>query len=587
MLQLKNISKSYGTRVLFDDVNINFSPKNRVGLVGRNGTGKSTLFKIILGSETSDTGSVAIPKGYRLGSLNQHIKFTKESVLDEVMKVLPKELEFETYRAEKILFGLGFDDEMTMKDPRDFSGGYQVRIELAKTLVQEPNLLLLDEPTNYLDIVSLRWLERFLINFDGEVILITHDRSFMDAVCTHVMGIHRGKVRKLKGDTHNFYFQIAQDEEIYEKTRLNQDKKKKEIQQFIDKFKAKASKARQAQSKEKLIEKMESMDKLEEIPEFGFSFKYQDCPSKVLAEFNNLEFGYDENLLFSNISLHLAKGDRVGIIGKNGKGKSTILNLMNHYLKSESSEIKYHAVAKVGHFGQTNIERLHLKNSIEQEVFATNEKLSRTEVRSICGSMMFPGDDALKKISVLSGGEKSRVMLGKILATPVNILYLDEPTNHLDMESVETLTNEIEDFEGAAVFVTHNEFMLRKLATKLIIFHKGVAEVFDGNYDEFLEKVGWEEEIDLSKKVKEKPVAPKTPAKNNSNFNKQKIEMSIEEKENKIVELEAMIEKFQKMIDTKASKGEDFSELTITLSKLSDKVEEEFEALANLSEQLN
>ena len=590
MLQLKNISKSFGARVLFEDININFSPKKRVGLVGRNGTGKSTLFKVILGTETPDSGSVAIPKGYRLGSLSQHIKFTEDSVIKEVMKVLPKDMEFETYRAQKILFGLGFDDEMTEQSPHDFSGGYQVRIELAKTLVQEPNLLLLDEPTNYLDIVSLRWLERFLITFPGEILLITHDRSFMDAVCTDVMGIHRGKVKKLKGNTENFYTKIKEEEEIYEKARVNQEKKKKELQQFIDRFKAKATKARQAQSKEKLIEKMESFDELEEIPEFGFSFKYKDCPSKTIAEFRDLEFGYDENLLFKNLSFHINRGDRIGIIGKNGKGKSTLLNVMNKFLSIPEEKIRYHNAAIVGHFGQTNIERLHVKNTIEQEVFSSNEKLSKTEVRSICGSMMFPGDDALKNISVLSGGEKSRVMLGKILATPVNLLYLDEPTNHLDMESVETLTREVKKFEGGVAFVTHNEFMLRELANKLIIFHDGEAQVFLGSYDDFLEKIGWgDTEIPVekvSKKTHQEIRNEQKKVEEKSSVNRQKIEALIEIKEEKIIEIEEMISKFQSLMDKKAQSGEDISELSVTLAKLSEKLEAEFEELAELGDKL-
>jgi ATP-binding cassette subfamily F protein 3 len=497
MIQLNNISKHFGVQVLFDDLDLMIGRGERIGFVGRNGSGKSTLFKIILGEISQDAGEVKIPKGYRVGALDQHIHFTKTTVLEECCQVLTEDEQYDWWKAERILFGLGFTEEDLQKDPASFSGGYQVRINLTKALVQNPNLLLLDEPTNYLDIVSLRWLRGFLKAFKGEVLLITHDRDFMDSVATHTIGLTRKKLKKYKGNTAKFYEQIAISDEMYEQTRVSQEKKKKELQGFVDRFGAKASKATQAQSRAKQIEKMGTMAKLGSENTLGFKFHYKDCPGKVILETESLSFSYsgnEEDDLFSNLSMNIGKNDRVGIIGKNGKGKSTLLNVLAGELQKRTGKITTHPSISMGHFGQTNIERLSLSNTIQNEITSSNPDLSFAQVRKICGTIMFEGDLANKSISVLSGGEKSRVMLGKILAHKSNILLLDEPTNHLDMESIESLTTEIADFEGAVIVVTHSELMLRAIATKLIIFHKGIAEFFDGTYDEFLEKIGWETE---------------------------------------------------------------------------------------------
>ena len=386
MIQLQEISKSFGQRVLFEDVNLVVGPKERIGLVGRNGMGKSTLFRIILGEQSPDSGNVGIPKGYRLGALEQHLDFTGATILEEVIQALPKEFIYDHWRGEKILFGLGFSQEDLERAPSEFSGGYQIRVKLAKVLVSAPNLLLLDEPTNYLDIVSLRWLAQFLKDFDGEVLMITHDRSFMDLVCTHTVGIHRKKVKKIKGITSKYYEQVKVDEEIYELTRQNQEKKKQDLENYIKKFGAKASKARQANSKKKIIEKMDEIEVLDEIPDLNFSFHYKDIPSKFPLEAKDLTFGYEKDEpLFKNLSFSLGKGNCIGIIGKNGKGKSTLLNVLAGELSPwEGSVWKAPGVLQ-GHFGQTNIERLHEGNTISNEVASANEDLSFTEVRSICG----------------------------------------------------------------------------------------------------------------------------------------------------------------------------------------------------------
>ncbi|WP_419769955.1 MAG: ABC-F family ATP-binding cassette domain-containing protein [Candidatus Marinarcus sp.] len=573
MIELTNISKSFATNELFSNLNFRMNSGNRIGLVGRNGSGKSTLFKLILGEEQADSGDIAIPKGYRIGALKQHLVFTEKTLIDETALALAEDDKFSIYKAEKILFGLGFVEEDLEKDPWSFSGGYQIRINLAKLLLTEPNLLLLDEPTNYLDILSLRWLKEFLKSFDGEVILITHDRDFMDAITTHTMGIIRRTLNVIPGNTHKFYEQLKSDEEHYEKQKISQDKKVKELEEFIARNKARASTAALAQSKVKQLEKMDILDDLGFDSTLKFDFKYKDTPAKFLLDVKDVSFGYTEdNILFKNISFALQSGETIGIIGKNGKGKSTLLNVIAGELKKLSGEIEYHGSVTFGHFGQTNISHLNPDNIIMDEVYLANNKLSEATVRQICGSMMFSGDNAKKKISLLSGGEKSRVMLGKILAKEVNLLFLDEPTNHLDMDSIAALTQAIKNFAGSCIVVTHSEELLRSVCDRLIVFAKGEATVFDGTYDEFLEKIGWEEE-EGEVKVKSKPKFNKKEHKKmrtallqERNQLTSPMKKEIEAYEEQIIKIEDLIEREQHEL-TEATNKADNSKI-IELSKV-------------------
>lgn len=505
MIQANLLTKGFGTQILFEDISFNMTRGERVGLVGRNGSGKTTLFKIILGEEHPDGGEIIYPKNYTIGTLKQHLIFTEKTIIAECSLALKGEEEFDTYKVEKMLHGLGFKTEDFERPPSDFSGGYQIRLNLAKVLLGNPACLLLDEPTNYLDIVSLRWLTRFLRNFAGEVIIITHDRGFMDSVTTHTMGIWRQKLVKIKGDSTKYHEQILLEEEVYEKTRVNTEKKRKELEEFVARFKAKASKAAQAQSRMKLLDKLPELEALAMMATLDFEFNYRECPGKVLAEIKELSFGYNENLLMDDLSFTILRNDKIAIIGKNGKGKSTLLNLIAKELNPVSGSISGNVNLLMGHFGQTNIQRLSLENSIEEEISSADPSLGRERVRSICGVMMFSGDLAKKKIKVLSGGERARVLLGKLLAKPTNLLLLDEPTNHLDQDSVDALSQELQNYPGAVIIVTHSEGMLREVATKLVVFHHDRVEYFPQNYDDFLKKIGWEEEEQVKiEKPKEK-----------------------------------------------------------------------------------
>lgn len=495
MIQVDGLSIAFHGEPLFEDATFSLQERERCGFVGRNGSGKSTLFKLLTGKEVSDAGTLTIRKNYTIGTLDQHIHFTMPTVLEEAALGLREEEKDCLYKAETILFGLGFKDEDMDASPHGFSGGYQLRLHLAKLLIAEPNCLLLDEPTNYLDIVSIRWMTRFLKQWKGELILISHDREFMDSVTTHTMGIHRHKIRKVKGDTIAFYEQIVQEEEVHEKTRQNLEKKRAHLQSFVDRFGAKASKAGQAKSKEKMMHRIPTLEKLKALYHLDFEFNESPFHAKKVLEATNIDFSYSkvaEKPLIHDLSLLIEKGERIAIIGKNGYGKSTILRLLAGELDPLQGTVKCSENVNIGYFGQTNINRLHPKHTVEEEISIANPLLNRTQVKGICGLMMFSGDKASKTTNVLSGGEKSRVLLGKILATPCNLLLLDEPTHHLDIESVEALIDALEDFQGAVILVTHSELFLRRLALdKIIICHKDTQELFLGTYDEFLEKKGW------------------------------------------------------------------------------------------------
>jgi ATP-binding cassette subfamily F protein 3 len=603
MIQLTNIEKTYGTQELFTNVNLRMNSGQRIGLVGRNGSGKSTLFKLILGEEFYDDGELSIPKNYKIGSLKQHLEFHEKTLVDEVSLSLADDDKFSVYKVEKILFGLGFVQDELDKSPLSFSGGFQIRINLAKLLITEPNLLLLDEPTNYLDILSLRWLKVFLKSFDGEVILITHDRDFMDAVTTHTMGLNRKSLSIIAGNTHKFYDQLKSEDELYDKQKLSQDKKVKELEEFIAKNKARASTAAQAQSKVKLLDKMDRMDDLGFDSTLKFNFNFKDTPAKVLLDIKNLTFGYSsDNILFKDVSFTLNKGQVIGIIGKNGKGKSTLLNTIAQELKQISGSVEYHGSAEAGHFGQTNIAHLNPKNNVMDEIYLGNSKLAESTVRNICGSMMFTGDSAKKSISLLSGGEKSRVMLGQIIAREVNVLFLDEPTNHLDMDSIDALTIAIQNFAGSAIIVTHSEELLRRVCDRLIVFANDKAEYFDGNYDEFLEKIGWEEEIDTTLARKEDKKVVETPNMNKKENKKQRsflvqerskltapLKKEVEKSENSIIKNEELVEKLQKELTVASNQGDNSKviELSRDVTNSEKEIEESFERLEISQEKLD
>lgn len=593
MIQVEHLSLSYSGNPVLEDISFTLNPKERCGLVGRNGSGKTTLLRLLIGQETADSGTISFSQGYRLGYLDQHIRFTMPTVLEEAcLGLAPEEREESAYKAEAILFGLGFKEEDMEVPPEKMSGGYHLRLHLAKVLLSEPDCLLLDEPTNYLDILSIRFLARFLKGWKRELILISHDREFMDEVTTHTMGVHRKKLRKVKGGTTEFYEQILQQEEIHERTRVNQEKKREHLQSFIDRFGAKASKAVQAQSRQKMIRRIPVLEELKSLYNLDFHFQERPFHGRKMVEAKEIGFSYKPDVpMIHDLSLEIEKGERIAIIGKNGIGKSTLLRMIAGDLNPLQGEVRRSEQASIGYFGQTNIQRLDDAATIEEEIAKSNPALNWTEVKGICGMMMFGGDSSKKKISVLSGGEKSRVLLGKILAKPCNLLLLDEPTHHLDMESVEALIDALEEFEGAVVIVTHSELILKRLVlNRIIVCHAGKQLPFLGGYEEFLDKIGWEEE---SEKPKRKGEGADDRKKKHEELMAARakirpLENEVRRLEKKIADLESLQVKESEQLALAAEKGDQDSiqKLSKSCALREKEIESHYESFMKIEKEL-
>jgi ATP-binding cassette subfamily F protein 3 len=603
MIAVDNLSKSFGSQLLFDGISFKINRKERVGLVGRNGHGKTTLFRIIAGLESADSGTVSVPRNYRIGYVEQEPLFSAETVLQEAASGLPPAERDKLWKVEKTLFGLGFDPKDLERPPAELSGGYQVRLNLAKVLLADHDLLLLDEPNNYLDITSIRWLGRFLRSWPGEFVLITHDRSFMDSVITHVIGIHRKKTRKIAGDTGKYYAQIAQDEETYEKTRLNDERKRKEIELFISKFRAKAQLVGLVQSRIKTLAKMEKREKLEKIAALDFSLSCKPFHGKYMLSTSDLSFSYEPGRpLIRDFTISIAAGDRVCVVGRNGRGKTTLLKLFAGVLRPQQGDVTRPLNVSTGYFEQSYIAGLDESNTVLEEITKADPEADPRRARAICGGMMFTQDEALKKIAVLSGGEKSRVVLGKIISSPVNLLLLDEPSNHLDMESNDALLAAIDNFDGAVVMVTHNEMFLHALAERLIVFEADGISVYEGGYQRFLERVGWKEEGEIERE--KKPAAAKGGDRDKAGTKQTRRRRSIvlserarllKPLEKRVIGTEAAIETKERELEVlnsavveagRAKRAQEIIEISRTMHRLKEDIDALYKKLEAQSEEV-
>ncbi|MBN2069959.1 MAG: ATP-binding cassette domain-containing protein [Candidatus Krumholzibacteriota bacterium] len=600
MIIVDGISKSYGTQELFRETGFKLNTRERLGLVGRNGEGKTTLFRLISGEEEADSGTITIPKGYTIGYVHQETEFTESSVLREGCRGLSEREKDHFWKVEKVLAGLGFSEEDMKKEPGELSGGFQVRLNLAKVLVRDVDLLLLDEPNNYLDITSIRWLTRFLGSWHGELILITHDRSFMDNVVTHTMGIYRKTLRKIKGNTEKLYSQFAMEEEVYEKTRINDEKKRKKTEEFIRRFRAKARLANMVQSRIKTLAKQEKLEKLEKARDLDFSFMSRLFNGKPVLNVDRISFGFDPaKPLFSDLSFSVGPYDRICVIGQNGKGKSTMLRTLAGDLQVDSGEINFNPTVEYTFYEQANTSSLDDQRTVLDEIMISNPETGQQKARDISAMMMFEGDGALKKIRVLSGGEKSRVMLGKIIATPVNLLILDEPTNHLDMESCDALLEALIDFKGAVIMVTHNEMFLHGLAERLIVFQGSCAGLFEGSYERFLETRGWEEERvpplpEGEEKKQRTSESRKEIRQKRQEINREKnrilkpLERLFDELEKRIIEAEARMEDYHSEIASASREGEAeaIAAISRNIHRCRTEIDESFDRLESVSVEL-
>jgi ATP-binding cassette subfamily F protein 3 len=522
MFTLSEVSKSYGGRTLFEDVSLQINRDDRLGLVGPNGAGKSTLFKLILGQEPCDRGQITSQRGCTVGFLPQEsAPVGDETVLELATAISPEITELRRKikawddahpddldphdnlharfaelggwqldaKAKKILAGLAFRECDFDRPARELSGGWVMRAHLARLLVQEPDLLMLDEPTNHLDLETLLWFQEYLRGYPGGIVLISHDREFLNQLVTGIVEIRQGRVYKYTGNYDQFLAQKAAAQAQQLAAYNNQQREIARLQEFVDRFGAKASKASQAQAKLKQIERMEKIAAPESAgPVVGFSFPQPPRSGQRVLTLRGVHHAYGDNVVYRGVDFEVERGQRVVLVGPNGAGKSTLLKLAAGVLPLQRGERFLGHHVRVGYYAQYRTEMLDLHRTVFEEALDTPARVTEQFVRTLLGAFLFRGDDVFKKVSVLSGGEKSRLALVKILLDPPNLLLMDEPTTHLDMASIDALIGALQEFTGTLVFISHDVYFIRALANRTLHVNAGVLTNYPGDYQYYLDK---------------------------------------------------------------------------------------------------
>ena len=530
MITLNHVQKQFGSKILFKDCSLQIGVRDRAGLIGPNGSGKTTLFKMILGEESIDEGEILIAKEIKTGYLPQEvISFRGNTVLDEVlksaagitslqdkMKILEGELSSidepkkqerlakeygklqERYtllggygleaEAKRILQGLGFKESDFPRATDEMSGGWLMRIALAKILLQSPDLLLLDEPTNHLDLSSLIWLEEFLINYPGAMVIVSHDRVFLNHLIDRIEEIEAQKINLYYGDYDHYLEEKETRRQILEATYKTQQRKIEQTERFIERFRAKNTKSSQVQSRIKMLEKLERIELPIEKKEVRFQFPAPKRSGHKVIEIKGLHKSYGETVVYQGIDLTLHRGDKVALVGPNGAGKSTLLKIFAGVLDFEKGEVILGKDVTRTYFAQHQFDILRPENTVFDEILSIATDESQTELRTLLGTFLFTGDEIEKKVSVLSGGEKSRLILAKMLLKPANFLLLDEPTSHLDIPSRNVLEIALIQFQGTLCLITHDRHLINQIANKVIDIDHGIPQIYPGNYDYYLYK---------------------------------------------------------------------------------------------------
>ncbi len=531
MLAVNNLSINFGERYLFDDLSFTINPHDRIGLVGSNGAGKSTLLKIIAGINQPMEGSVNKARFVTVGylpqdavvesdlSLYNEVESAFEDILqieeelneayhrlgevdhttDEYTELLEiigelqhKQEDADAFRLkskiETVLMGLGFGVPDLERSVREFSGGWQMRIALAKLLLLEPSVLLLDEPTNHLDIESLQWLEEYLKNYNGAITLVSHDRAFLDALTKKTFALSLGKMEIYSGNYSFYEKEKVIRKELVVNAMKNQQQQLKQTKEFIERFRYKATKARQVQSRIKQMEKIDIIEVEDEEEEIHFHFPVAQQSGRVVMELKDVRKAYDKNVVYDGLNYTFERGDRIAIVGVNGAGKSTLSKVVAGVEPFQSGERKEGYNVIVSYFAQHQAEELDMNKEVLQTVDEVAVGEIRTRLRSILGSFLFRGDDVFKKVKVLSGGEKSRLALAKMLLAPANFLIMDEPTNHLDMRSKKVLQEALHEFDGTYLIVSHDRAFLDSIVNKVLeISTGGRVKTYIGNVSEYIE----------------------------------------------------------------------------------------------------
>ena len=492
MLTVAGLSKSFGGRELFDDVSLNIMSGDRIAITGPNGAGKSTLIKIILGQEEPDAGSVTLIRGTRIGYLPQESEPAGNETVMEV--AVPHEHEHDGQfiaKVKQILASLGFKQTDHDRPAKEMSGGWIMRAHLARLLADEPDLLMLDEPTNHLDLETLIWFQDYLKYYPGAILLISHDREFLNQLCTHIAELRNSRILRYTGNYDSYLEQRAAMEVTLIATAQAQQRKIDQLQTFADRFGAKASKASQAQSKRKQIERIkEEMVAVPDGPDatMGFRFPQPQRSGQRVITLEKIKFGYGEKLIYDGIDLEVERDQRIVLVGPNGAGKSTLLKLLAQVLTPQSGVHKLGHNAKFGYFAQHRAAMLNPKHTVFQEALDTPQRITEQAIRTVLGSFLFRGDDIYKPVSVLSGGEKSRLALVKLLLDPPNLLLMDEPTTHLDLASVDALIEALKQYQGTLVFISHDVHFIRALSTHVVRVEAGTLRHFGGGYQYYLDK---------------------------------------------------------------------------------------------------
>jgi ATP-binding cassette subfamily F protein 3 len=521
MLTVSAISKSFGGRTLFADVSFQVNREDRIGLVGPNGAGKSTLFSLILGREQPDEGTLSLQRGVTLGFLPQEsAPVGDETVLELATAITPEmtgmrralraadegghvdgdlhsiQSRFDELgghkleaRAKKILAGLSFRETDFERPAREMSGGWVMRAHLARLLVQEPDLLMLDEPTNHLDLEALLWFQEYLKSYPGGILMISHDREFLNQLVTSIFEIRLSKVFRYRGNYDEFLTQRAASEEQMLAAYKNQQREIARLQEFADRFRAKASKASQAQAKLKQIERMDRLEApVAENKEVSFSFPQPQRSGLKVVKLLDIHHAYGNHVVYTGIDFESERGERVVLVGPNGAGKSTLLKILAGVLPPTSGTRTLGHNVKAGYYSQYRVEMLQAGRTVLEEALDTPQRVTEQFVRTLLGSFLFRGDDVFKKVSVLSGGEKSRLALVKLLLDPPNLLLMDEPTTHLDMPSIDALVNALQQFQGTVIFISHDVYFIRAIANQVVHVKNGRIHRYPGGYDYYLEK---------------------------------------------------------------------------------------------------
>ena len=585
LIGLQNLTFEFGARVIVSEANWSIQPGERIGLIGYNGTGKSTLLKILVGQLTPSKGTVEKGRDTTIGYLHQDLLSfdTNESItevalgafervreLEKEVEQLGKELEANSedndllikytdalheidlldgyninHKAEEVLHGLGFAIKDLSRPYKEFSGGWRMRVLLAKMILQQPDVLLLDEPTNHLDLPSIEWLEKYLLHYKGSVVIVSHDKYFLNKMVNKIVEVYQQQLHFYTGDYEHYEIEKEQRVEIQQRAFENQQDYIKQQEKFIERFKAKASKAAQAQSIQKRLDKLDVIEDVKiERPNIRINFAVDKTPGKVLVDLKGVGKAFPNVQILDNAFAEIERGDKIALIGANGKGKSTLLRIVAGMEKFDGERIWGHNVEE-SFYAQHQLESLNLNNTILKEVQECGTKNTELELRALLGCFLFGGDEIDKKIKVLSGGEKARVALTKTIISKANFLMLDEPTNHLDMVTVELLAEALTKYDGTIILVSHDRYFISKTANKIWEIEDEKIIEFKGDYKEWLE---WKERMAKQKAQLAEP-AKNTGSKDTRKQAKQEVVAPVEIKPQAIdKDLQKQIQKLQKVI---------------------------------------